>query len=271
MAFSLSRRAALAGYRLVPFDTIGSTSDEALARARAGEGGQLWLVAPEQTAGRGRRGNVWQTARGNLAASLLLVTTVEPSVVAQLGFVAGVALVEALDSVRAGTEGRGTAAFELKWPNDVLAEGRKIAGILLQTESLPHGRRAAVIGIGVNVSQAPESVAYPTASLDALGVETTAEKLFAALSETWLAAFDLWDEGRGFLAVREAWLSRAAGLSGEVRVQFRDDLLEGRFETIDELGQLVLRVGDGSLRHVSAGEVHFGSAAGTGPRIGVRP
>lgn len=257
MAFSLSPRAAAAGYRLAAFDTIGSTNEEGLARARAGEGGPLWLVSSEQTAGRGRRGNPWQTSCGNLAASLLLVTTRPSDVIAQLGFVAGLALVRALDAALGSHPG---AAIALKWPNDVLAGGRKLAGILLQTEGLPSGGRAVVVGIGVNLRHEPEGVPYPTTSLRTLGADLDAQTLFGALSDAWLDVHALWDDGRGFAAIRERWLARAAGLAGEVSVRIRDDLLEGRFETIDELGQLVIRAGDGSARHVSAGEVHFGGA-----------
>lgn len=265
MAFSLSPRAAAAGYRLAAFETIGSTNEEGLVRARAGEGGPLWLASSEQKAGRGRRGNAWQTSRGNLAASLLLVTRRPSDVIAQLGFVAGLALVRALDAVLGPHPG---VAFALKWPNDVLAGGRKLAGILLQTEGLPSGERAVVVGIGINLRHEPEGVPYPTTSLRTLGAEVGAEALFEALSSSWIDICSVWDEGRGFAAIREHWLARAAGLAGEVSVRIRDDLLEGRFETIDGLGQLVIRAGDGSVRHVSAGEVHFGAAGSA--RAGAR-
>ena len=256
MAFSLSVKAAAAGHRLAAFDTIGSTSEEALDRARGGEGGPLWCVSSEQTAGRGRRGNAWQTARGNLAASLLLTTDLPAATVAQLGFVAGIAVANALDR-------RCVPApdIRLKWPNDVLAEDRKLVGILLQTESLASERRAVAVGIGINVRHVPDGLTYPTTSLRALGQTVEAEAVFEALSEAWVEAFGLWDEGRGFAAVRRAWLARAAGLEGDVAVRLQGDVVRGRFETIDEAGQLVLRTEDGSVRHVSAGEVHFGAAA----------
>lgn len=256
MAFSLSRKAAGAGFRLAAFDTIGSTSEEALARARGGEAGPLWLVSSEQTAGRGRRGSAWQTARGNLAASLLLTTELPPTTIAQLGFVAGIAVASALDRccpVRPD--------LRLKWPNDVLAEDRKLVGILLQTEGLGGGLRAVAIGIGINVRHIPDGVTYPTTSLRALGLAIEAEAVFEALSEAWVETATQWDEGRGFAAIRRTWLARAAGLAGEVAVRLEGEIVRGRFETIDELGQLVLRADDGSVRHVSAGEVHFGAAA----------
>ncbi|TDR94235.1 biotin--[acetyl-CoA-carboxylase] ligase [Enterovirga rhinocerotis] len=255
MAFSLPAVAIGAGTRLAVFDTIGSTSTEALARAASGERGPLWVVSPEQTAGRGRRGSPWQTIRGNLAASLLLTTSLEPAVIAQLGFVAGVALVAALERI-----GCGDAAFRLKWPNDVVTESGKLSGILLQTEAFHAGERSVVIGIGVNVVAAPRGLTYPTTSLRDMGSAAEAETVFSALSESWLSCERAWAEGRGFDGIRREWLSRAAGLGGPVSVRIGDGAWHGRFETIDETGQLVMRCDDGSSRTISAGDVYFGSA-----------
>ena len=268
MAFALPTKAIAAGYRLKAYDTIVSTSQEAMDLALAGETGPIWIVSDYQSGGRGRRGNVWHTPRGNLAASLLLTVDLAPAMLAQLGFVAGLALGRALDmSCGDATVVRpildearsGRDRFALKWPNDVVAEGAKLAGILLQTEQSKIGR-VVVIGIGVNVAHAPEGVPYPVASLRGLGCETDAPTLFCALSEGWLDACRLWDEGRGFPAVRTAWLAQAAGLGGDVAVRTADGVTRGRFETIDEHGQLIVRVADGSARHISAGEVHFGVA-----------
>lgn len=286
MTFRLSRRTDAAGTTLSVHDTLGSTSTEAMERAAAGEGGPLWVVARRQTAGTGRRGAAWETPRGNLAASLLLTLDLPPAIIAQLGFVAGLALARALHAVSSPSAGEETASpFRLKWPNDVLAGGEKLAGILLQTEALPPAHpgesrdpgatsslgsglrrgerrsRAVVIGIGVNVASAPANLPYPAASLRDLGFDTMAEGLFEALSETWLDAAATWDRGRGFEAIREGWLARAAGLGGDVAVRVGEATTRGTFETIDEHGQLVVRTRDGSARRISAGEVHFGRAA----------
>jgi BirA family biotin operon repressor/biotin-[acetyl-CoA-carboxylase] ligase len=288
MDFALASEAAAAGYSLVAHDTIGSTNTDALERLRGGEAGPLWVVSRRQSDGRGRRGSAWQSEAGNLAASLALITRAEPAMVATLGFVAGVALVRALDrccasfeaglrpalqdegggsfqqgphaEVRASASLEARTTFHLKWPNDVLADGAKLAGILLESEIVA-GSRAVVIGIGVNVTHAPEGLAYPAASLQELGVEVTAADLFASLSAEWLQAFALWDEGRGFVAVRDLWLARAAGIGRAVSVRSGPTLTSGTFDTIDEHGRLVLRTGEGAVRTVSAGEVHFGSAA----------
>src|SRR5438067_7737697 len=134
MAFSLGPRASSAGYRLAAFDHIGSTNAEAMARARDGERGPMWFVTSEQTAGRGRRHRPWIAPRGNLASSILEVMDVTPAMAATLGFAAGLALESALRqvSVEAALRSGSDLAFALKWPNDVLAGGKKLSGILLE-------------------------------------------------------------------------------------------------------------------------------------------
>ena len=259
MTFTLAPAARDAGHRLFAFDTLLSTSAEAMARARVGEPGPAWFVARHQTEGRGRRGNAWQTAPGNLATTLMFTTELPPATVATLGFVAGIALAAALDGCGAAA-GTTRPDFALKWPNDVLASGAKLAGILLGTEEVD-GRRAVTVGIGVNVEVAPVGLPYGATSLRVLGLATSAEELFTALTAAWIEASRSWNEGRGFDAIRRAWLARAAGLGGQVSVTTGAGIASGRFETIDGHGQLVLRGRDGSARPVSAGEVHFGSAA----------
>src|SRR6185312_299361 len=155
MVFALGSIAASRGYRVFSYGEIGSTSTEAARAATSGDVGEVWFASLRQTAGRGRRGRVWETPSGNLAASLMIVPDCDPAVTATLGFVAGVALNRALAAalpegiVRHGID--GTSRIALKWPNDVLADGRKLAGILLEAHKHPDGRRAVVIGFGVNV------------------------------------------------------------------------------------------------------------------------
>src|SRR2546430_15799670 len=134
MTFSLGPRAASAGYRLAAFDQIGSTNAEAMSRARDGERGPMWFVTTEQTAGRGRRQRAWIAPRGNLASSVLEVLDVSHGVAATLGFDAGLSLGNALQKLSIAANFRRAGAeplrYALKWPNDVMADARKLAGIL---------------------------------------------------------------------------------------------------------------------------------------------
>lgn len=263
--FWLGPVAANRGFRLFSYDEIGSTSTEAVRAAETGDVGDVWFAALRQTAGRGRRGRAWETPSGNLAASLLLVPDCDPAIAATLGFVAGVALNRALAEVlpagivRQGIDGANRIA--LKWPNDVLADGAKLAGILLEAHKRPDGRHAVVIGFGVNVVSAPEGLPYPATSLTALGIPARAEAIFSALSDSWVAALDLWDSGRGIARVLELWRAAAAGIGSEVAVAQDGGVVRGIFESIDDSGRLIVRANDNSRIAISAGDVHFGVTA----------
>lgn len=246
--------------------------------ARQGERGPLWVVALRQEAGRGRRGSAWASLPGNLTASLLWpVSDVDPVQVPSLGFVAGVALIAALkrtirpshperlikspqDEVGGGEVG-GASPFRLKWPNDVLVSSAKLAGLLLEAETHPGGRRSAVIGFGVNVAASPQDLPYPATSLSQSSYETRAEDLFDYLSDEIVVAARLWSRGGGFSSIRRLWLDDAAGIGAPVSVRIGGEIVHGIFETIDEAGRLVVRSDDGTRRTVTAGEVHLGSAA----------
>jgi BirA family transcriptional regulator, biotin operon repressor / biotin---[acetyl-CoA-carboxylase] ligase len=268
MAFTLGPRANSAGYRLAAFDQIGSTNAEALARARAGEGGPIWFVTSEQTAGRGRRHRPWIAPRGNLASSILEAIDVSPAVAATLGFAAGLALETALRRVSLEASLRAAGSdemnFSLKWPNDVLAGRQKLAGILLEAEAVAEDRLAVVVGIGTNVVTAPEGTPTPATSLRALGVEIGAEELFAELSDAWAEFRGIWDRGRGFGEIRRLWLERAAGLGQPVAIHTGGATVEGTFDGIDEAGCMIVRTPDGARIPISAGDVYFGSAKSAG-------
>lgn len=271
MAFSLAPTALADNFRLEAFDTIGSTNAVALQRAQSGDPGRLWIVSKRQEAGRGRRGRPWQTPEGNLAATLLLVARFDPKVAATLGFVAGLALADALNAVvpdakvSVGVDGGGDRTgrnrFELKWPNDVLAHGAKLSGILLESVVLADGRFAVAVGIGVNVVGYPEDVPYPATSLRALGSDCDAETLFLALSDAWVDNSARWAEGRGLDEIRRRWLARAAGLGSEVAVKLDGRIVRGIFETIDGDCRFVIRDGQGTEFRIAAGDVHFGAVA----------
>jgi BirA family biotin operon repressor/biotin-[acetyl-CoA-carboxylase] ligase len=268
MTFSLGSRAVSAGYRLAAFDSIGSTNAEAMSRARDGERGPIWFVTSDQTAGRGRRSRPWIAPRGNLASSILEVIDVSPTVAATLGFAAGLALEAALQkvSIEASLRSAGSdeMKFSLKWPNDVLAGSKKLAGILLEAETVADNGLAVVVGIGTNVVAAPEGTPTPATSLAALGVNIGAEELFTTLSDFWSEFRGLWDRGRGFGEIRRLWLERAAGLGQPVAIQSGGSAVEGTFDTIDESGCMIIRTSDCRRVPISAGDVYFGSAASAG-------
>jgi BirA family biotin operon repressor/biotin-[acetyl-CoA-carboxylase] ligase len=268
MTFTLGPRAVSAGYRLAAFDQIGSTNAEAMSRARDGERGPMWFVTSEQTAGRGRRHRPWIAPRGNLASSILEVIDISPAVAATLGFAAGLALEAALQkvSVEASLRAAGSddMKYSLKWPNDVLAGRKKLAGILLEAEAVAGGRLGVVVGIGTNVIAAPEGTPTPATSLAALGVHIGAEELFAVLSDSWAEFRGIWDQGRGFGEIRRHWLERAAGLGRGVAIHSGGSIVEGTFDTVDEQGCMIVRTSDGRRVPISAGDVYFGSVASVG-------
>ena len=268
-SFALGATARAAGYRLRGFDSVGSTNAEALQAATAGDPGGIWFAARQQTQGRGRRGRPWESTSGNLAATLLIIPDADPSLLATLGFVAGVALSRALSTILPSGMVRQSAFNEdgrswriaLKWPNDVLADGAKLAGILLESVRAADGRQAIGVGLGVNVVAAPSGLPYPATSLADLACHTTAEAVFEALSDAWVEAFRLWDDGRGTQAVLAEWRGAAAGLGEPVSVAQDGDLVQGTFETIDDAGRLIVRVNDNSRIAITAGDVHFGATA----------
>jgi len=269
MAFRLAPTCEADGFRLEALETVGSTNARALEHARDGDAGKLWVVSKAQENGRGRRGRVWESPYGNLAATLLLNLGGDLRLAATLGFVAGLALADALDAVvpkgriSIGLDGAsaGKDRFELKWPNDVLASGAKLAGILLESTMLDGGRMAVAIGIGVNVVAHPENLPYPATSLHVLGSDCDAETLFLALSDAWSVNARLWNDGQGLAAIRRRWLDRAAGLGGQVAVRIDGRVVRGTFETIDEDCRFVIRDDQGAIITVAAGDVHFGAVA----------
>lgn len=246
----LNPAADAAGYRLVVHETLPSTNTEALTLARAGEHGPLWLVAHAQTAGRGRRGNEWISAPGNLYATLLITEPAAPEHAAEASFVTALAVYDAIAACAVGCREK----LALKWPNDILCEGAKLAGILLEAE-VARARFALAIGIGVNCAHHPDLAHFPATDLAAAGAAVTPAALFQVLSATMMQRFAQWGRGTGFRSIRAEWLDRAAGIGGDMRVRLADRELFGRCEALDERGRLLLRLRDGSVQIIAAGEV----------------
>ena len=202
--------------RLHWHESVGSTNAEALARARAGERGPLWIVTAEQTAGRGRRGAAWVSKRGNLYATLLLSEPSPKAAAPQLSFVAALALHDAVASLAPQLG----PVLKLKWPNDLLLGGAKLAGILIEGESDP--AFAVVIGFGVNCASHPANTPYPATDLADAGALVGPLRLLEALAMAMQRRMTQWARGEGFAGIRADWLKRAAGLGNDIRVRLPD-------------------------------------------------
>jgi BirA family transcriptional regulator, biotin operon repressor / biotin---[acetyl-CoA-carboxylase] ligase len=263
--------ATAAGLRLHACETLPSTNAEALARARRGEA-SFWVTARTQTAGRGRRGNAWRSDPGNLFATLLLCDPAPPEHAPELAFVAALAVHDAISARAPALRPK----LALKWPNDVLHGGGKLAGILIEAESGGAGEQVGepaglvvAIGIGVNCLHHPAQTSYPATDLAAAGASVGAEDLFGTLSGTMQRRLAHWDRGANFSAIRADWLAHAAGVGGELLVRLPGRDLRGRFEALDERGRLLLRLPGGSLETVSAGDVFpFPAPASSAPQEG---
>lgn len=243
-----------AGWRLDARVTVGSTNEEAkrLAMAGAPEFTAVWAL--EQTSGRGRRGRLWSSPRGNLYLSIVLRPEVAPAVAAQTGFIAAVALAETLREVLPPG-----AEVVLKWPNDVLVGRSKVSGILPEVVATGEAGRveALVLGLGVNVARHPEDTAWPAIDLASagarVGLEALLERLAAAL-DRWIR---LWRR-EGFAPVRERWRSLSLPRGEPVELRLEGRVLTGRFLDIDSEGALLLGSADGSAQQrIRAGEVFF--------------
>lgn len=232
-----------AGYRHIVLDSVGSTNDEALALARRGDAGKVWIQARAQSTGRGRSGRAWSSPTGNLYATLLLVDAAEPHHAPELGFVAGLALVRAVRRLRGIPAG-----VAIKWPNDLLHDGAKFAGILVEGTQRSDGGFATAIGFGVNCRSHPAGLDYPVTDLSAItGHDLSADILLRHLSAEMAAILDLWDRGRNFAAIREGWLAHALPRGSRLAARTPSSTREGTFDTIDDRGRLVLQTDAGPL------------------------
>ena len=238
-----------AAYRTVFFESLGSTNDESMSRLRTGDAGGVFIVAGSQTGGRGRHGRRWTSPPGNLYASLGLLDPAPLALAPQLGFVAGVALISALRALL----GDGPR-LALKWPNDVLLDGAKLAGILLESAILPSGGLACVAGFGVNCASHPDGLPYPATDLTMAGAFRTPEVVLAALSKAFAASFTRWDHGANFAAIRSDWLGFAGGLGDTINVASPSGTVSGHFGGLGPGGHLLVDTVHGRVT-IDAGDV----------------
>jgi BirA family transcriptional regulator, biotin operon repressor / biotin---[acetyl-CoA-carboxylase] ligase len=248
------------GWRIICLDAVDSTNEEGRRRALTGDTDRLWIVANEQTAGRGRRGRAWISPRGNLYASALILDPCPRPVASQLGFVAGVALVRAARDL-------GATDVGLKWPNDLMSYCAKCAGILIEGIGLGSGRTACVVGVGVNCAHAPEGLGYATSCLTRAGGQAVApDELFERLIERFDDALDEWRAGQAFDRIRATWLDYAVGLGERIAIQNGGGRREGVFEGVDASGRLLVHSEHG-LDAVEAADVWLLPRSGNPPQV----
>ncbi len=245
------------GWRRVVHETIDSTNAEARRLSDAGETGPLWIAARRQSAGRGRQSRVWSTEPGNLAATCLLAFDGSPGDAAKLSFAVALAVADVFDALAPGAE------VALKWPNDVLLNRRKVAGILLENFGPgADGRLRLAIGVGLNLAHCPpaeEANWPPTSIADETGEAPAFDEALALLARR----LDHWLETAGtagFAEIRRRWLARAINLGDEIEVRLPRETLTGRFEDLDMDGALVLDAPAGRQR-IAAGDVYFAGGA----------
>jgi BirA family biotin operon repressor/biotin-[acetyl-CoA-carboxylase] ligase len=240
-------------YRRVALDQTASTNDEALARARDGAAEGTLVTADRQSAGRGRRGREWVSPAGNLHLSLILRPPGGTEAAGAIGFAAALAVRDVvLGALPAGT------TVTVKWPNDVLIDGAKVAGLLIET-----AEDALVLGVGINVVAHPENTPYPATSILAAGGAGTADSVLAAFCAAFKSRYDRWAV-QGFAALREEWLACAHGLGQRIVVRLEDARFDGVFAGIDDSGALMLDLGTAGLKKITAGDVFFTPARAGG-------
>lgn len=237
------------GYILHRFDEIDGTNAEAL---RAGAKDGHVFLADRQTAGRGRQGREWISPQGNLFATICVTPPVTRNP-AQLAFVAGLAVLDALSEAAPGAD------FSLKWPNDILASGRKLSGILIEA-----GEHGYAIGIGINIVASPpdSAVRFPATNLKTVSGHSAvpaAGDLLAAICRHFSVWFDRW-AADGFEPLRAVWLASAHGMGDTIAASTGSGRIEGRFNGLDADGALVVEDSGGELRIITAGDVFFPGA-----------
>ncbi|MEY4707577.1 MAG: hypothetical protein RJB58_1300 [Pseudomonadota bacterium] len=232
------------GYALARHAELDSTNSEARRLAEKGEADPLWIIAERQTAGRGRRGRSWETLPGNLAATLLLRPQAPPGPVAQLSFAAALSVADVASHVAP------EASVTVKWPNDVLVEGKKAAGILLES-----GEGWLAVGIGINLAAAPEGTEFPATALADFAPPPSPDEALTLLAARFAHWYADWMSG-GFETLRTAWLARAGGLGLPIRARLPHETRHGVFEGIDASGALLLNE-QGRISAIAAGEVFF--------------
>jgi BirA family biotin operon repressor/biotin-[acetyl-CoA-carboxylase] ligase len=243
------------GYRLLRMETVDSTNAEARRRALAGEPGPLWIWSARQSQGRGRGGREWISQYGNLFASLLIRVNCPLRVAGQLALLAGII---SFDTIAKLVAYEGRSEILLKWPNDILLAGEKVAGMLLENVgSANESRSIVVIGTGINLASHPENLPQPAVSLATYGMTVTPANALESLAATTHEWLGRWGEGSCFPTIRRAWLDRAGPTGRRLTVRVGSQEVEGVYGGLDADGALRLLMPDGGEYRVTAGDVFF--------------
>lgn len=229
---------------------IDSTNTEAKRRAVSGSFADQWIVADQQTAGRGRQDRAWLSPAGNIYATALFHEPGGISTALRVPFACALAVSDVV--LRFAPD----ADVRLKWPNDVRIHRRKVSGILVETGGADNTFWVAA-GIGLNVRVVPNNVTQPATSLLELGADHAINAEIALMALTEAFSYRLLQCRAGFARTRSDWLARAEALGDRVSVRTGEDSIEGIFEDLEADGALRLRLPDGSRRSIRAGEVEI--------------
>jgi len=246
--------------RIIHLAETGSTNADAMRLALAGEELPLWVVADSQTGGRGRAGRTWVSRPGNLHASVAFLCSAPVEKAGQLSLLAGIAV---MDAVRATMDLAPGTNLRLKWPNDILIGSAKAGGILVESTSARAGPGfLAILGFGLNLITSPDTLGRAVTALSQHGnvpeplafAETLSEKIFF-----WI---DRWQEGKGFPAIREAWVERAGAMGEPIIINTAAGPLSATYQGLSETGALRADI-DGKIQEISYGDVMLvGQVAG---------
>lgn len=238
------------GCSFIHLDEVDGTNAEAMRRVLHGERGPLWITADRQKAGRGRSGRAWSSQSGNLFASYLVGLSCEPRFAGQLSLVAGVATI---DAIRRAGEPPG---LRLKWPNDILINGAKVGGILVESSTpAPPATIVVVVGIGLNLVSAPEDLGRAATFLARHGLVLSPQDALCFLAQAMTDWMRIWDNGAGFPQVRAAWLERAGVIGEPLTINAAHGPVSGTFAGIDESGALLLDDAFGRQMSFAFGDV----------------
>lgn len=244
------------GYAFAKFDSLDSTNKKALELAKNGELGPLVVFTKNQNAGRGRDGRLWLSSAQTLTATFLINSHAPKEKVAQLAFVMALAAHQTVCDFIPPDQHKLVA---LKWPNDVLVQGRKLSGILIESQQVKQfSGTILAIGIGMNVGDIPQDGDFSATSLSALGAEVEVEAVLSKLSHNFAKYLDLWSESQNFSLIRKIWLDHALGLGGKITARLPNQVIHGIFDSLDQDGTLILRDEAGLIHQITAGDIFIG-------------